>query len=69
MKGVAVFDERANLAFYSLDKDLEKFILCRMQELEKEQAGAPVGVRSGDSQTQLSSLTFIIILGREREQS
>ena len=42
MKGVAIFDERADLAFYSLDKEMEKFILSRMQELETEHTGAAV---------------------------
>ena len=42
MKGVAIFDERADLAFYSLDKEMERFILVRMQELEMEQTGVAV---------------------------
>lgn len=42
MKGVVIFDERADMAFYSLDKEMEKFILVRMQELEVEQTGSLV---------------------------
>ncbi len=42
MKGVAIFDERADLAFYSLDEEMEKFILTRMQELEIEHTGVIV---------------------------
>ena len=30
------------MAFYSLDEEMEKFILERMLELETEQSGAPV---------------------------
>jgi len=41
MKGVVIFDERANLAFYSVDKELEEYVYGRMQELEEE-AGAKV---------------------------
>ena len=42
MKGVVIFDERADLAFYSLDGEMEQFILGRMQELEAEHCGGPV---------------------------
>ena len=45
MKGVVIFDERANLAFYSVDKEMEEYILGRMQELEEE-AGARVSGRN-----------------------
>ena len=41
MKGLVIFDERANLSFYSLDKEMEAYISNRMQELEKT-AGASV---------------------------
>lgn len=41
MKGVVIFDERANLAFYTLDKEMEAYISRRMQDLE-EAAGANV---------------------------
>lgn len=41
MKGVVIFDERANLAFYTVDKELEEYVFGRMQELEEE-AGATV---------------------------
>ena len=41
MKGVLIFDERANLAFYSVDKEMEEYVYDRMQELEEE-AGAKV---------------------------
>ena len=40
MRGVTIFDERANMAFYSLDEEMEEFILGRMLELETEQSGA-----------------------------
>lgn len=40
MKGVVIFDERADLAFYCLDKEMERFILGRMQELEAEHGGS-----------------------------
>lgn len=40
MKGVVIFDERADMAFFSLDKEMEQFILGRMQELEAEHMGA-----------------------------
>lgn len=42
MKGVVIFDERADLAFYCLDDEMEKFILGRMQELEMEHTKASV---------------------------
>lgn len=42
MKGVVIFDERADMAFFSLDKEMEQFILGRMQELEAEHMGAAV---------------------------
>ena len=41
MKGLLVFDERSDIAFYSLDKELEKYIICRIRHLE-EAAGAQV---------------------------
>lgn len=41
MKGVLIFDEKADLAFYYLDEGMEKFFLDRVMELEGE-AGAPV---------------------------
>lgn len=40
MKGVVIFDERADMAFFSLDEEMESFILGRMQELEVEQTGS-----------------------------
>ena len=40
MKGVVIFDERADMAFFSLDEEMEKFILERMLELEVEQSGS-----------------------------
>jgi hypothetical protein len=42
MKGVVIFDERADMAFFSVDKELEEFILGRMQELEMELTGGTV---------------------------
>lgn len=42
MKGVVIFDERADLAFHCLDKEMERFILERMQELELEHSGPSV---------------------------
>ena len=41
MRGVIIIDDRSDLAFYSLDKEMERFILGRVMELEEE-AGAPV---------------------------
>lgn len=44
MKGVVIFDERADMAFFSLDTEMEKFILGRMLELEVEQSGITVSL-------------------------
>ncbi len=47
MKGVVIFDERANLAFYTVDKEMEEYVYGRMQELEEE-GGAKVSWCSYD---------------------
>ena len=36
MKGVVVFDDRSDLAFYSLDKGMEAYIKDRVRTLEGE---------------------------------
>ena len=41
MKGIVVFDDRSDLAFYSLDKDMEHYVKERVRQLEGE-AGAEV---------------------------
>ena len=41
MKGIIVFDDRSDLAFYSLDKEMELYIKDRVRQLEGE-AGAEV---------------------------
>lgn len=35
MKGVVIFDGRTDISFFSLDEEMESFILDRMQELEE----------------------------------
>ena len=37
-----VFDDKSSIAFFSLDKELEKYISDRIKQLESE-AGAKVG--------------------------
>ena len=34
MKGVVIFDDRSNLAYYSLDKEMKAYMSGRMQDLE-----------------------------------
>ena len=42
MKGIVVFDDRSDLAFYSLDKEMERYIKDRVKQLEGEAAPASV---------------------------
>ena len=41
MKGVVIFDDRSDLAFFSVDKEMKKFILNRISTLDAE-AGSNV---------------------------
>ena len=41
MRGVVVFDDRSDLAFYTLDREMEEYVVRRITELDVE-AGAPV---------------------------
>ena len=36
MKGIVVFDDRSDLAFYSLDKEMEHYVKERVRQLEGE---------------------------------
>jgi len=35
MKGVLIFDDRSDLAFFSLDKGMEKYVLERIHSLDQ----------------------------------
>ena len=41
MKGVVIFDDKSDLAFFSLDKEMKKFIEDRINALDAE-AGSNV---------------------------
>ena len=41
MKGIIVFNDRADISFYSLDRELRKYMFDRLRSLE-EDAGAMV---------------------------
>lgn len=43
MKGIVVFDDRSDLAFYSIDKEMEQYVQDRVRQLEGE-AGAEVSL-------------------------
>ena len=47
MKGIVVFDDRSDLAFYSLDKEMERYIKERVRQLEGEAASQEPSVSSG----------------------
>ena len=72
MKGIVVFDDRSDLAFYSLDKELEQYIRDRVKTLEGE-AGAEVSCTcmavawrvSTLIEGELKSLFTIFASGRE----
>lgn len=57
MKGVVIFDERADLAFYSLDKEMEDYILGRMQELE-----AAAGARVSSNTTIIVTILIVTLV-------
>jgi hypothetical protein len=42
MKGIVVFDDRSDLAFYSLDKEMERYVKDRVRQLEDEAAPSSV---------------------------
>ena len=44
MRGLLIFDDRSDIAFYTLDRELEKYITDRIKELEAN-SGAPVSRR------------------------
>jgi len=39
MKGIIVFDDRSDIAFYTLDKELEKYMYDRIRHLEEAHGG------------------------------
>lgn len=43
MKGVVVFDDKSDMVFFTLDKEMEKFVVDRITELEQA-AGATVSL-------------------------
>lgn len=42
MKGIVVFDDRSDLAFYSLDKEMERYVKERVKQLEGEAVATSV---------------------------
>lgn len=39
MKGIIVFDDRSDIAFFTLDRDLEEYMYDRLRQLEEAHGG------------------------------
>ena len=59
MKGIVVFDDRSDLAFYSLDKEMERYIKERVRQLEGEAAPSSVSPRT--HKLYIKALIYILV--------
>ena len=60
MKGIVVFDDRSDLAFYSLDKEMERYIKDRVRQLEGEAAPTSVSAAVVSTGSSIDNLDYVV---------